>query len=114
MICGAIISPLSVPLQGFTHRVLIHLATSPLRTHLADEVWDAQRLVDGLQSDAVRVVEQRVQLVQQRPLVALTLAGGGRHQEVVQCVAKLAPTTHTRYISINQETFLPQSLKNKE
>lgn len=60
-------------------------------TYLADEVRDAQGSVYLLQGDAVGVVQQRVQLVQEHPLVALTLAGGGRHQQVVQRVAELPP-----------------------
>lgn len=60
-------------------------------TYLADEVRDAQGSVYLLQGYAVGVVQQRVQLVQEYPLIALTLAGGRWHQQVVQCVAKLPP-----------------------
>lgn len=60
-------------------------------TYLADEVRDAQGSVYLLQGDAIGVVQQGVQLVQQYPLIALTLAGGRRHQQVVQRVAKLPP-----------------------
>lgn len=63
--------------------LLIHLFISFLMTHLAYEVWDAQGSVYFLQSDAISVIQQRVQLVQKRPLIALTLTGGGRHQEVI-------------------------------
>lgn len=60
-------------------------------TYLADEIRDAQGSVYLLQGDAVCVVQQRVQLVQKHPLIALTLAGGRRHQQVVERVAKLPP-----------------------
>lgn len=63
--------------------LLIHLFISLLMTYLADEVWDAQGSVYLLQSDAICVVQQRVQLVQKRPLIALTLTRGGRHQEII-------------------------------
>lgn len=52
-------------------------------SYLADKVWDAQGSVYLLQSDAIRVIQQRVQLVQKRPLITLTLTGGGRHQEII-------------------------------
>lgn len=64
-------------------------------SYLAHKVWNAQRSVYLLQSDAIRIVQQRIQLVQERSLVALTLTGSGRHKEIIQGIAKLASTTHT-------------------
>ena len=59
--------------------------------HLSHQGGDAESLVDLRQGDDVRVVEQGVQLVQQGPLVALALRGGGRHQQLVQGVPELTP-----------------------
>lgn len=54
-----------------------------LTSYLADKVWDTESSVYLLQSDAVGVVQQRIQLVQKRPLIALTLTGGGRDQKII-------------------------------
>ena len=86
----------------------------PAGAHLADQVGDAQRPVYLLQGDAVRVVEQGVQLVQQGPLVALALRGGGRHQQLVQGVPELTPGKRAHRSGYNLVDGLPGGRELRE
>lgn len=62
--------------------------------YLADKVWDPQSPVNLLESYTICVVQQRVQLIQECPLIALTLARGRGHQKIIQGVSKLSSATH--------------------
>lgn len=52
-------------------------------TYLTDKVWDAQSPVYLLKSGAICVVQKGIQLVEERPLVTLTLTGSGWRQKFI-------------------------------